>query len=146
MKRAEFMRLSSEAWNGGMRTRTEEQFEKFSESTATIAKAITGFEHLTPTQQKTIIRLVATMAAHHMGDQYIAEHYEIFHNPAAGDPQYKKYREMEDAGIFLAQGNSASFRALEKKGLIEFVKDGGSGIDKIKPLFTLDFSTLYVPE
>jgi hypothetical protein len=103
---------------------------------------IKWFDKLTESQQQAIKSLSFKMFEHYLTEEYIANHYEVFNNNTAGDEKYKKYKELEDNNIFLASGSSSTFKALEKRGLIKYIEDGGKWIDKVTPLFNLDFSKI----
>jgi hypothetical protein len=109
------------------------------------ATTIKGFNKLSKTQQQAIKALVWEMFRCFAGDEYVYNHYDIFFSPTAMNPEYKKYRDMEDNNIFLANESSSTLRALEKRKFINVVEDGRECIDKISPLFTIDFSDIQMP-
>ena len=106
------------------------------------ANSIKGYEKLSLSQKEAINNLVYKMYEHYLGEKFVSDHYEIFNNQTAGNPVYKQYREMEDNDQYLAHGSSATFKALEKKGFIQFVEDGKLSIDVITPNFEIDFSDI----
>lgn len=124
------------------RVRFKELVEDFRDRVYSYLEEIKGYDKLQKAQQEIIKGLVYKMAKVYVGDEYVINHYEIFSDDTAGDPRYEKYRIEEKNNIYLSQGNSSSFRALEKKGYIKYVVDAGRGIDRISPLFTIDFTGL----
>ena len=124
------------------RLRFRELAKEFTNKVYSHLEEIKGYDKLPKAQQEIIQGLVYKMAKVYVGEEYVINHYEIFDDDTAGDPIYEKYRIEEKNNIYLSQGNSSSFRALEKKGFIKFVEDAGRGIDRISPLFTIDFTGL----
>lgn len=141
MTREEYREYSSSFTREDL-IRIKDMQERFYNSVYSYVGEIEGYDKLPKAQQEIIKGLVFKMAKVYVGDDYIINHYEIFNDNTIEDPIYEKYRIEERNNIYLSQGNSSSFRALEKKGFIKYVKDAGRGIDRISPLFTVDFTGL----